>query len=188
MESGCLQPALAAAEWSMARLHQFLYRRRVEFAETDLAGIMHFANFFRFMEATEHAFYRSLGFSVHPLRKPMAIELNSGAESAGIDTGVGWPRVHASADFRLPLRFEEEVEIELLIEEIRAKTIRYQFRFWKFPDQAEQRALAATGSFVVVAAAMDTDTGRMKAVAIPADVRDKIEEAPEHLLPGPEAS
>ena len=100
------------------------------------------------------------------------------AAKAGIDTGVGWPRVHASADFRLPLRFEEEVEVELLIEEIRAKTVRYRFQFWKFPDEKEKRALAATGAFVVVAAALDAETGRMKAVAIPDDVRDKIEAAP----------
>ena len=90
--------------------HQFFYRRRVEFADTDVAGIMHFSNFFRFMEVTEHAFYRSLGFSVHPFQR------GSDEDDAA---HVGWPRVHASADFRLPLRFEEEVEIELLIEEIR---------------------------------------------------------------------
>ena len=162
----------------MGRAFQFVSRRRVEFADTDLAGIMHFANFFRFMEVTEHAFYRSLGFSVHPLRGALPIEVNSEAEKAGIDTGVGWPRVHASADFRLPLRFEEEVEVELLIEEIRAKTVRYRFQFWKFPDDGEKRALAATGAFVVVAAALDAETGRMKAVAIPDDVRDKIEVAP----------
>ena len=166
----------------MDRAHQFVCRRRVEFADTDVAGIMHFANFFRFMEVTEHAFYRSMGFSVHPRRVPLPIEVNSGAETAGMDTGVGWPRVHASADFRLPLRFEEEVDVELLIEEIRAKTIRYKFRFWKFPDDAERRALAATGGFVVVAAALDGERGRMKAVAIPVDVRDKIEVAPEALL------
>lgn len=170
----------------MARAHQFIYRRRVEFADTDVAGIMHFANFFRFMEVTEHAFYRSLGFSVHPLREPLPIEVNTGSPLAGADTGVGWPRVHASADFRLPLRFEEEVDVELLIEEIRTKTIRYRFRFWKFPEEAERRALAATGSFVVVAAAHDGDGGRMKAVAIPDDVRDKIEVAPEELLPVPD--
>ena len=37
------------------------YKRRVEFAETDMAGQVHFSNFFRYMEAAEHAFFRSLG-------------------------------------------------------------------------------------------------------------------------------
>ena len=44
--------------------YEFQITRRVEFSETDLAGIMHFSNFFRFMESAEHAFWRSLGFSV----------------------------------------------------------------------------------------------------------------------------
>jgi len=139
-------------------------RRRVEFAETDLAGIMHFSNFFRFMEATEHAFYRSLGFSVHEFRP----------EPAG--PRIGWPRVHAEADYRLPLAFEEEVEIELLVQEIRRKTIRYLFRFWKDPEG--DRRLAATGIFVVVCVEFTGVGGRMGAVDIPPTIRDKIRPAP----------
>ena len=41
--------------------HAFTMQRRVEFAETDMAGILHFSNYFRFMESVEHAFFRSLG-------------------------------------------------------------------------------------------------------------------------------
>ena len=43
---------------------EFKLTHRVAFAETDMAGIVHFSNFFRYMENTEHAFYRSLGWSV----------------------------------------------------------------------------------------------------------------------------
>jgi acyl-CoA thioester hydrolase len=154
--------------------HQFFYRRRVEFADTDVAGIMHFSNFFRFMEVTEHAFYRSLGFSVHPFQP--------GTDDDDAEH-VGWPRVHASADFRLPLRFEEEVEIELLIEEIRPKTIGYYFRFWKNPDDASERVLAANGRFTVVCVTFDQAARRMKAVAIPAEWHEKIKVAPEGLIP-----
>ena len=38
--------------------------RRVEFGETDLAGVVHFANFFRYMESAEVEFLRSRGVSV----------------------------------------------------------------------------------------------------------------------------
>ena len=41
--------------------YEFQITRRVEFSETDMAGIMHFSNYFRFMETAEHAFFRSLG-------------------------------------------------------------------------------------------------------------------------------
>jgi len=94
--------------------YEFKLTRRVEFAETDMAGIVHFSNFFRMMEATEHAFFRSLGFSIH-----------SAAEGAT----VGWPRVSAACDYQRPLRFEEEVEIQLLVAEVRSRSIRYQFVF-----------------------------------------------------------
>ncbi len=36
----------------------FSITRRVEFHETDMAGIMHFANYFRWMETCETDFYR----------------------------------------------------------------------------------------------------------------------------------
>ncbi|MEM9017760.1 MAG: thioesterase family protein [Verrucomicrobiota bacterium] len=155
--------------------HRFTYRRRVEFADTDVAGIMHFSNFFRFMEVTEHAFYRSLGFSVHPFKK----------HAEGDDPQVGWPRVHASADFRLPLNFEEEVEIELLVEEIKPKAVSYYFQFWKNPDEEAEKSLAATGRFTVVCVSFDEELRRMKAVAIPDEWREKLAVAPEGTIPAP---
>ena len=95
---------------------EFKLTRRVEFAETDMAGIVHFSNFFRMMESTEHAFFRSLGFTIH------------GHENGAT---IGWPRVSASCDYRAPLRFEEEVEIHLIVAEVRSRSIRYQFIFRK---------------------------------------------------------
>jgi len=140
---------------------QFTYTRRVSFSETDLAGIVHFSNFFRYMEEAEHAFYRSLGYSVHAM---------PGDEDGST---VGWPRVHAEADYRRPLRFEEEFEVELLIEEIRSKTITYKLNFWKTEDGRE---LAAHGKLVVVCVAFDSGERKgMKAVSIPTHFREKIE-------------
>ena len=72
--------------------YEFKVQRRVEFSETDMAGIMHYSNFFRFMETAEHGFYRSLGFSV---------------VMPETDPRLGWPRVHAECDYRKPLRFED---------------------------------------------------------------------------------
>lgn len=153
--------------------YRFTHRRRVEFADTDVAGIMHFSNFFRFMEVTEHAFYRSMGFSVHPFKKHEENE----------DSQVGWPRVHASADYRLPLNFEEEVEIELLVEEVKNKTVGLYFNFWKHPDEESQKVIAATGRFTVVCVTFDEELRRMKAVAIPDEWRDKLTPAPDGVIP-----
>ncbi len=152
----------------MEPVYRFVYRRRIEFAETDMAGIAHFSNFFRYMEVTEHAFYRSLGFSVHEFRP------GPGREQ------IGWPRVHAEADFKLRLEFEEEIEVELLVEEIRTRSVKYLFRFWKTPEG--DRRLAATGRFVVVCVQLDSSQGTMQAIPVPDTFRERVSVAPPEEL------
>jgi acyl-CoA thioester hydrolase len=144
--------------------HRFLHRELVQFSDTDMAGIMHFANFFRFMERAEHAFFRSLGFSVMDNAVPK-------------DERVGWPRVHASCDYFAPLRFEDQVEIEVLIEEIRTRSLRYLFRVRKLDG-----TLCAEGRIAIVCTRKDRATGQMKAVEIPLRIRERIETAPPELL------
>src|SRR5215467_5695807 len=90
--------------------------RRVEFSETDMAGIVHYSNFFRYMEVAEHEFFRSLGFSV---------------VTRQVEPPMGWPRVHAECDYKQPLHFEDEVEIRLLVREKRSKSFTYEFQFRK---------------------------------------------------------
>jgi YbgC/YbaW family acyl-CoA thioester hydrolase len=144
--------------------YEFKATRWVEFSETDMAGIVHFANFFRFMETAEHGFYRSLGFSV---RMP------------GPDPQLGWPRVHAECDYKKPLRFEDLVEIHLLVSAKKPKTISYQFRFRKLNE--EPVVEVARGALTIVCVAYQPD-GTMGAVAIPQEIAEKIEVAPPGLL------
>ena len=133
------------------------------FRETDAAGIMHFANFFSWMEDTEHAFFRSLGFSIH----------------AGKHAGaVGWPRIHASADYRAPLRFEDEAEIHLTVREKRSKSLSYSFIICKI--DGDSRVEAARGELVAVCIAWDEQSGAMKAVPIPDAIAAQIEAAPQN--------
>ena len=47
----------------------FKTRRRVEFRDTDMAGIVHFSVFFAYMEQAEHELLRSLGLGVGPKRR-----------------------------------------------------------------------------------------------------------------------
>lgn len=142
---------------------EFKLTRRIEFAETDMAGIVHFSNFFRMMEAAEHAFIRSLGFSIH--------------SRFGEDT-VGWPRVSATCDYVRPLRFEEEVEIHLLVAELRPRSVRYEFVFRKPAEGLE----VARGSVVAVCVRLDPHSGKLEPIAIPEPLRAKISVAPPELL------
>ncbi len=143
--------------------YEYKVRRRVEFSETDMAGIVHYSNFFRYMEAAEHEFFRSLGFSVAAWQ---------------VDQPVGWPRVHAACDFKHPLRFEDEMEIHMLVSGKKTKSLSYQFRIRKLngPEPVE----VARGSLTVVC--VTHQGGAMKAAAIPQEIAEKIEVAPAGML------
>src|SRR5690242_2009811 len=144
--------------------YEFKITRRVEFSETDMAGIMHFSNYFRIMETAEHAFCRSLGFSVvmsdhHP--------------------PIGFPRVHAECDYKRPVRFEDMIEVHLLVQEKRTKSITYAFRFRNLSATPVEEV--ARGVLAVVCVAVHAH-GKMASVPIPAAVAHQIEVAPAELL------
>src|ERR1700733_7485083 len=92
----------------------FRTSRFVEFADTDMAGIMHFSAFFRFMEAAEHALLRSLGLSVF---KEIGGEM------------ITFPRGSASCDYRSPARCEEVLEIDVTVDRVGTKSVTYGFAF-----------------------------------------------------------
>jgi acyl-CoA thioester hydrolase len=134
----------------------FTLTERVQFSDTDMAGIVHFSNFYRYMERVEHAFFRSIGASV--VDPP----------SMG-DERVGWPRVNASCDFSAPLRFEEEFTMELKVDDVRDKVIKYVITFTRADG-----VKCAEGSITAACVQKDAATGKMKAVSIPERIRRPV--------------
>jgi len=144
--------------------YEFSITRRVEFSETDMAGIMHFSNYLRFMEAAEHAFFRAIGFSVAmPDRQE----------------NLGLPRVHVECDYLAPLRFEDEVEVKLLVEKRSTRSISYRFVLRRLSPAPEVEA--ARGSLVVVCVRRQAN-GAFRAVALPKRLAAQIEVAPHSVL------
>src|SRR5256885_12992062 len=86
----------------------FRLRRRVQFYETDAAGIVHFSWFFRYMEEAEHALWREAGLSIHPEH-----------------SDIGWPRVGAACEFHRALKFEQEFDVTIRVTEITKRTMSY---------------------------------------------------------------
>ena len=143
--------------------YEYKVTRRVEFSDTDMDGIMHYSNYFLFMETVENAFFRSLGLRI----------INSG------DPPVSWPRVHAECDYKRPLCFEDEVEIHLLVSAKNAKALSYIFIFRKLNASPPEEV--ARGAITAVCVTESPD-GRMTSCAIPKFVADKIQAAPVELL------
>ena len=137
--------------------YEYRYRRRINFAETDLAGIAHFSNYYRYMEEAEHDFLRSLGFSVH--------------HRAEGEREVGFPRVASRCEYRRPVRFEDELEIHVWVSLKNMKMIEYSFRL---ECEGEEVAI---GRMLTIACAVDGEGG-IESVPLPAGIDAALEVAP----------
>lgn len=137
--------------------HEFRMTRRVEFADTDMAGITHFTHFFRFMEETEHAFFRSLGLSIVTRR--------------GRET-ISWPRAAVSCAFSKPVFFEDELTVHLRVTKKGRTSLTYDFTFYREEDEV------ARGQMTAVCCSIQ-EGEKMRAIRLPTEIVERIEAAPE---------
>ena len=124
--------------------------RRVQFSETDAAGLVHFSNYFRYFEDAEHALWREAGLSIHAERSP-----------------TGWPRVSASCEYHRPLTFEQEFEIAVRIAAITTRTIAYSGTITRAGEKI------ATAAWKIACVSKQPDGG-IKSADIPAEVADRL--------------
>jgi acyl-CoA thioester hydrolase len=142
----------------------FRYARRVQFAETDLAGMVHFANFFRYMEEAEHALWRAAGMSISP---SLADGSPAGSGPAAAANQLHWPRVAAAFDFKRPLRFEDEFEVQVGIGTVTSRTIQYNHTI------RLSEITVGVGTVTAVCVRREADGG-MKAVEIPPEILGRL--------------
>ena len=127
----------------------FNITRRVQFAETDMAGVLHFSNYYRWMEEIEHAFWRSRGLSV----------LIDGGE-------ISWPRVKTGCEYYDPARFEDEVLLTLRVINVGDSSVAFEVEFHR-----DDRRLAK-GTTIAVCCAVRG--GEFSSIPIPDNVREKL--------------
>ncbi len=77
----------------------FVYSRKVHYHETDQMGVVHHANYPKWMEEARVAFLDQLGVSYRAM------------EAAGVFS----PVVSLSVEYKRPARFDDEVEVRLEI-------------------------------------------------------------------------
>jgi len=130
----------------------FQTRRRVEFVDTDMAGIVHFSNYFRWMESAEVDFLQARGLSV---RLPW-----EGQQ-------LGFPRVSASCDFLKPIHFEDLIDITVTVQRVGEKSVTLAFDFLK------DGVLVARGTVTAVCCRVLPDKS-IEAVAIPQSLRERL--------------
>jgi YbgC/YbaW family acyl-CoA thioester hydrolase len=131
-------------------VREFRLRRRVQFYETDAAGIVHFTWFFRYMEEAEHALWREAGLSIH---QP--------------DSPIGWPRVSTAFDFHRPLRFEDEFDVTIRVTSINRRTITYECLIAKGDERV------ATGT-LTISCVEKKPSGPLRSIDIPDHIRERL--------------
>jgi YbgC/YbaW family acyl-CoA thioester hydrolase len=124
--------------------------------DTDVAGIVHFSNFFRYMESAEAEFLRSLGLSFKMIWQGQAL---------------GLPRVAASCDYLSPARFDDVLDVVVRVEKLGRSSITYGFDF------ALQGQAVAKGRVTAVCCRVNPDRS-FAAVEIPAEIRAQLESPP----------
>jgi acyl-CoA thioester hydrolase len=124
-----------------ARIHM---RRRIEWMDTDAAGIYHWTTVFRLAEAAEAALHTALGIA----------DFTFGAT----------PRVAVHATFARPLRFNDPVDVTLAVAAIGRTSVEYAMSI----DADGGTAAQGTVKTVLI----DRETGR--SIAWPDDVRAKL--------------
>lgn len=84
-----------------------IIERRLEWADTDAAGVMYNGALWRYVEAAEEALHDRLGIREH--------------------TFGATPRVRVSAQFVRPLRFHDLMRVELTVAAVGRTSITYRF-------------------------------------------------------------
>lgn len=135
-------------------ISEFRLTRRVQFYETDSAGIVHFSVFFRYMEEAEHAMWRAAGLSI-----------------AVPGAAIGFPRVATSFEFLRPLRFEDEFEVVLRVTRKSTKSLSYAATI-------ETGGVVVARGTLTIACVTKRPDEPMRGTAIPADIADRFEVAP----------
>jgi acyl-CoA thioester hydrolase len=126
------------------------YHRRVEFADTDMAGVVHFSWIARYMEEAEHALWRAAGLSIVPP-----------------DRSLGFPRVAVSINFKAPLFFENDFEVLVRITAISPRSITYAHTITR------GETTIATGTMTAVCVNRKSD-GTMQATRIPPAILERL--------------
>ncbi len=142
----------------------FTTHRRVEFRDTDAAGIVHFSAFFPMMEAAEHELLRSLGIAILP---------------RGHDghSSLTWPRVAASCDYKSAARFEDTLQIDVDVVKIGSSSIQYRFTITQASTEVDGRGdpprCVAVGHLTAVACRLSA-AGDLEKAPIPDAIRIQL--------------
>jgi YbgC/YbaW family acyl-CoA thioester hydrolase len=138
------------------QIGELTLQRRVEFCETDRVGMVHFSNYFRYMDSAVGEFFRALNL-------PGPLSRYWGGTH---DDELDWPYVSVACDFKKPLGFDDAVDICIRVKRIGTKSLTFEITFRK-----ENEEVAAGQAVVVCSKGV---RGQPQTVAIPTTIRERL--------------
>lgn len=136
---------------------QFIYERRVNFAETDTAGIVHFSNYYRYMEEAEHAYFRSLGLTIMHKRDDGVV--------------IGWPRVSCQCQYLAPAFYDNVLHVHVNLERMGYKSL-----VWNMAIYHQEKKLSQ--GRMKTACCLCYSDHRLESIPIPDMFTAQLEESP----------
>jgi acyl-CoA thioester hydrolase len=124
-----LQPSREPADYG------FVHRLRTRFAETDAMGIIHHAAYLPYLEEARVEYLRAIG---HPYDSVRAGDAARGDPGSG---GRDFAVLEASVQYRAPLRFDDEVDVSLVVGAVTGTTFQIAYLL---SVAGEARATAVT--------------------------------------------
>ncbi len=115
------------------------HRFRVIYGDTDMAGIVYYANYLRFFEAGRSELLRARGLPYSVLEQ----------------RGLQLPVASAEVQYRAPARYEDELDLETRVLEVKNVSLKVAYRLVRPADGV----LIATGQ--TMHACVDRVTGRV---------------------------
>ena len=124
-----------------------VHHARIQWIDTDAAGIYHNSNVIRFVEAAEAALVLDRGL---------------------LDYFPTAPRVRYQVDYHAPLFFGQDITAIVEVARIGTSSMTFDFELWGEPFDGRGRVLAASGSYTTVHVLGDHSGGAAMATPWPA--------------------
>ena len=138
-------------------MHEIRVRRKVEYVDTDMSGIVHFSRYLIYMENAEHAFLEALGTRV---------QWREGERE------MTFPRVAVACEYLSPSRFGDELEVHLKVLRKGTKSLTYGFEITR------SGTAVSRGRTTCACCELGGPEEGLRSVPIPAWIAERIEEAP----------
>jgi acyl-CoA thioester hydrolase len=143
--------------------HDFSWKIRVYYEDTDAGGVVFYANYLKFFERARTEWLRALGVGQHALNA---------------DERIIFIVKSTTVDYLAPAQLDDELKLTVAIEKLGRASVSFTQEAWRLDGEGAQEKLLARGAINVVCVKADADTpGRaanFRPTAIPQTILNSI--------------